>query len=410
MTGEQLTEQMLVLIAQVQDKIAKSGEWVAPAELAARMGDGFVGAMLGGPSGVEAIGELGEGERQVALARKTILDRVGENVRLLAAHVPQILAITKPRYRNRDVFTSGFPDFQLETVDGHQIVEVKTMQSPAETVVQDAVQQTQLYLAMLEDDLVSDAVLSLQSALDLQRDFPDRAGHLLGVDRIDDKELRQFYERAHLSVPTPPSGSVFLPRQARLIPVARGLEGFRGVAVEIWKIRRAAVAEGKLPYVERSPALCHRCAFRKLCEEGESLELVPPAPLAFALGEVEVGEWKEPSRIPALRKQMGQMVRDAHEKGRGGADFTDEWQRTFELAHYEEEVNEGKRLHAIYREFPDLFEKWGGEGVAHDRRLKQSTHIYYRTDPRKARNVAPGPDLLKSETETLQKVKKRWNL
>jgi hypothetical protein len=410
MTGEQLTEQMLALIAQVQDKIAKSGKWVAPADVAAEMGDEFVEEELGGLSEEEALEELEEGERQVAQARKTILDRVGENVRLLAAHVPRILTITKPRYRNRDVFTSGFPDFQLETVDGHQIVEVKTLQRPPETVVQDAVQQTQLYLAMLEDDVVSDAVLSLGSALDLLRNSRKQAARLLSVDRVDDQELRRLFKSANLAVPTPPRGLVFLPRQARLVPVDRGLEGFRGVAVEIWKIKHAAVVDGKLPYVERSPALCHRCAFKKHCEEGESLELVPPAPLAFALGEVEVGELKEPSRIPALRDQMEQMIRDAHDKGRGGADFTEEWRQTYDLARYEQEVNEGKRLHAIYREFPDLFEKWGGEGVAHDRRLKQSTHIYYRTDPRKARNVAPGPDLLKGETETLQTVKKRWKL
>jgi hypothetical protein len=181
--------------------------------------------------------------------------------------------------------------------------------------------------------------------------------------------------------------------------------------VEIWKIKRAAVVEGRLPYVERSAELCHRCGFSKYCEEGEDLELVPPAPLAFALGEVSVGEWNEPSRIQPLRKRMSDVILDAYLKlGVRDVSFDEEFSRAYELARYEDEVNEGKRLHAIYREFPDVFEKWGGEGVAHDRRLKQASHIYYRTDPRKARSWALHPELLKGEAEVLRNVKKRWKI
>jgi hypothetical protein len=257
---------------------------------------------------------------------------------------------------------------------------------------------------MLKDKLVSDAVLSLGSTLDLFQSYPRRAAHLLGIHGLRKNKLWELGQRTNLTVPPPPQGLIFLPRQTRLERVGRGLDGFRATAVEIWKIKRAAFAERRLPYVERVPELCRRCVFKKHCKEGTSPEVAAPAPLAFAAGEAEVGMPKEWSRIQRLREKLDE---DIFSSDLPIEDFGQDLDRADILVEQARGTSEKKRLHAIYREFPQVFDQWGGEGILQDPQLKRSTHLYYRTAP----ESIEGPRRpVKGERPVLRRVRKRWHL
>jgi len=415
--GERLTEEMLELIAQVQEEVAARRGRFSRAEVVEALGgedvEGLIGeAMdweeeLGEEEGEEAevgmdVGEV-EGRRVVRSFRRHIMD----SVRLLAEHLPRILSFTRPRYRNRDVFAVGFPDFQVETDEGHFLVEVKSVGERGKSEVGKAVFQTKFYLAMLEDSMVSD---SLFDALDLVRADRETALRLLGVDRLDSGLLREMSSWAGIRVPPPPRGLVFLPRQGHLEVVERGIEGFRSVAAEIWKIKRAALVEGVLPHVEPSE-VCRRCPYRRHCEEGESLEPAVPAPLVFASAEAELEEagWDRALGESRLEPLMERMRREA---GAARWELYEYFARARMLLSKERRL---RRMHALYREFPDWFDRWGGEAVAHDPRLAQAAHTFYRTRrPRYLGESGEEESLAyrywREEVGLLRRVRRRWRL
>jgi hypothetical protein len=185
--------------------------------------------------------------------RKNFTTLLGDLINTL----PKIKAVYKPTLRNADFCSLGMPDFLLETEEGNLIIEVKNVAN-LKKAVSEGVFELQFYRSLIEDESVS-------------------------VTEWGREELFR------------PSKCVLVcPRQGLVREIRDPFPSYREIATEIWKIKRAALVEGKLPETRPVSSICGRCGFKRFCKEGESLEKAKPLPLIYEVARNEAGEkfWK----------------------------------------------------------------------------------------------------------------------
>jgi hypothetical protein len=238
--------------------------------------------------------------------------------------LPKMISVYKPTLRNRDTCSLGIPDYQVETIEGHVLIEVKNLDDLGRAVNEG--RDNLLYYNSLIGDLE------------------------LGDSRWWSSKL-----------PRPLKSLVVVPRWGALSEVDEPIPNFRNIAVEIWKIKRAALVEGVLPDTKPEPTVCRRCLFKRSCEKKrtEELELSKPLPLIYAVAEHEA----KPEKIK-LEEPKGFW--EAYFNLRGKAETGNEEAR-MALNRMEDYLKmlwakkEEERVKLVYRTMPEEFENWGGQ-------------------------------------------------
>lgn len=397
MSGEELTEEILEIIASVQVDRSK-GEYVEVLEKRPRIVEqdleDLVEAMETEEPELSTVGEGGPLPERVARSVEGVVDSAVSRafsafkmiddvqayeemlkkqmregfLKLLSGMIeklPKIRAVYKPILRNRDTCSLGRPDYYIETTEGPVLVEVKNMEH-MERAMEEGEANLLFYGSLLADLELSDSV---------------------------------WYGG---KLPRPVKSLVVIPRWGVVREVSRLIPNFREVAVEIWKIKRAALIEGALPEITPVSTICKRCQYRRFCEEqrSEKLELARPIPLIYAIAESEAKEHKE--QLEVLRPPQGfwDAYLDLSRRVKSGDEHAEvmlnkmrEYLEWFHLRELDE------RAKLLYRVMPNEFDEWGGPYF-----LKS----HYR-------NVAVAAHSLFSQHESdvkavLRVARRRWNI
>ncbi|MEM3665230.1 MAG: hypothetical protein QXW47_09990 [Candidatus Jordarchaeales archaeon] len=181
----------------------------------------------------------------------------------LLEDIPKIIAVYKPVLRNRDICSLALPDYQVETVEGHVLIEVKNMWD-----LKQALKEGKLNL-FFYNFLLSDLELG-DSTWELEK------------------------------LPTPVSSFLVVPRHGVVREIKSIMPNFREIAVEIWKIKRAALVERVLPDTWPVASVCKKCQYRLFCkkEKTEQLEDTKPIPLIYTLAKHEAEKEEQQLSCP----------------------------------------------------------------------------------------------------------------
>lgn len=238
--------------------------------------------------------------------------------------IPKIEAVYKPKLRNRDTCSLGIPDYQVETVQGHILIEVKNMQN-LDAALDEGREDLLYYNSLLADLELGDSIWSWDK------------------------------------LPNPAKSLIVIPRYGIVKEVLEPIPNFREIAVEIWKIKKAALVDGVLPDIKPAPSVCNRCQYRRFCEKKRIKQLEParPIPLIYAVAEHEAGEnVKKSIGLPTGFWITYSELRRRAEQGDGEAraklNRMDEYLNWLYEKHREEEAK------AVYRAMQDEFDSWGG--------------------------------------------------
>jgi hypothetical protein len=241
--------------------------------------------------------------------------------------IPKILAVYKqPVLRNRDTCSLGFPDYQVETEKGHILIEVKNLAN--------------LSMAIHE---AKDSLLYYNSLL-------------------ADQELGDSVWRSML-LPSPAKSLIVIPRQGVVKEALEPIPNFREIAVEIWKIKRAALVDGVLPDVRQVSSVCRRCRYKRLCEKMkvEQIEPAKPLPLIYAIAEYEVEEEHKPPAYSDLPSDFWKVYLELKRRvGEGDEKAKDELNRMDEYLNWLHLKRQEDVCKVLYRVMPDEFDSWGG--------------------------------------------------
>lgn len=244
--------------------------------------------------------------------------------------IPKIEAVYKPILRNRDTCSLGIPDYQIETTQGCILIEVKNM-------------------------------YNLDAALNEGRDNLLYYNSLLADLELGDSI---WYGG---KLPNPVKSLIVIPRHGVVEEVLGSIPNFREIATEIWKIKRAALVDGVLPYTIPVPPVCGRCQYRRFCrkKKTEQLELAKPMPLIYALAKHEVREGAMPRlaiELPAgFHEAYSELMRRAQqgdELAKSKLNYMDEYLRQLHKRRFHERLEEEAKV--IYRAMQDEFDNWGG--------------------------------------------------
>jgi hypothetical protein len=242
--------------------------------------------------------------------------------------VPKVLAVYKPVLRNRDTCSLGYPDYQVETEKGHLLVEVKNI-ADLNRAIHEAKDNLLYYNSLLADRELADSVC-------------------LGR-----------------SLPSPARSLIVIPRQGVVKEFLESIPNFREIAVEIWKIKRAALVDGVLPDVKPASSVCRRCRYRRFCEKMkvEQIEHAKPLPLIYAMAEHELEEVEKhrhqiyldmPSGFWETYSELRRRVEEDDEEAKYDLNRMNEYLNWLHLKHQEDMCK------ALYRAMPDDFDSWGG--------------------------------------------------
>jgi hypothetical protein len=257
--------------------------------------------------------------------------------------IPKVLAVYRPVLRNRDTCSLGYPDYQVETEEGHILVEVKNL-AKLSRALKEARDHLLYYNSLLAD-----------------REFGDT-----------------IWWRE--SLPRPFKSLIVVPRHGVVEEFSKVIPNFRDIAVEIWKIKKAALIDGVLPDVKQVPWICKRCGYKRLCEEMRAKKLEPakPLPLIYAIAEHEVGEVR-PKFIPpppgfwdAYHKLM-EKAREGDKKAEENLKKMGEYLDWLYSKQWEDVCK------ALYRAIPNEFDNWGGLDFLRKNFLKimNTAHMFY---------------------------------
>ena len=263
--------------------------------------------------------------------------------------VPKVLAVYKPVLRNRDTCSLGFPDYQVETEKGHMLLEVKNV-ADLSRAIQGAKDDLLYYNSLLADQELGDS-LWLGRAL-----------------------------------PTPVTSLIVLPRQGVVKEVLEPIPNFRDVAVEIWKIKRAALVNRVLPDVRRVSSVCGRCGYRKFCEKMmvKQIEPAKPLPLVYAMAKYELEDVEKPMRQVSLDvpsafwraySELRRKVAEGDEKAKEDLNKMTEYLNWLHLKRQEDICK------ILYRSMPNEFDSWGGLNFLRENfsRVTAIAHMLYPT-------------------------------
>ena len=257
--------------------------------------------------------------------------------------IPKVLAVYRPVLRNRDTCSLGYPDYQVETEEGHILVEVKNL-------------------------------AKLSKALKEARD------HLLYYNSLlADREFGDTIWWRE-SLPRPFKSLIVVPRHGVVEEFSKVMPNFRDIAVEIWKIKRAALIDGALPDVKQIPWICKCCGYKRLCEEMRAKKLEPakPLPLIYAIAEHEVGEVR-PKFIPPLPgfwdayHKLMEKAQEGDKKAEENLKKMSEYLDWLYSKQWEDVCK------ALYRAIPNEFDNWGGLDFLRKNFLKimNTAHMFY---------------------------------
>jgi hypothetical protein len=258
--------------------------------------------------------------------------------------LPKIVAVYKPVLRNRDICSLACPDYQVETEKGGILLEVKNVADLSRAICE-ATDDILYYNSLLADRELGDSTW-------------------LG---------RQL--------PKPTTSLIVIPRHGVVKEVSERIPNFRDVAVEVWKIKRAALVEGVLPYVRRVSSVCGRCGYKRFCEKMrvEQLEPAKPLPLIYAIAEAE--KFSELNRLhadypPGFWRAYFELKKKAElgdEKAKEELRKMVEYYSRLHLKHQEEACK------LLYNTMPDEFDSWGGLNFLKEnfKKLKTTAHILY---------------------------------
>ena len=176
-------------------------------------------------------------------------------------------------------------------------------------------------------------------------------------------------------LPQPSKSLLIVPRFGVIKEVDDKIPNYRETAIEIWKIKRAAIVEGKLPHVVPVSTLCKRCSFKKYCQEGESLEKAKPLPLLYAIAYQEAEKEIERIRREVFKLPNGFLhayftLEKEAEKGNHEALRKLELLETYRMQRIR--ILEEKEQQMVFRSLTNEFEHWGGIKILRDYYLKIS--------------------------------------
>ena len=268
--------------------------------------------------------------------------------------VPKVLAVYKPVLRNRDTCSLGYPDYQVETEEGHILIEVKNAANLS-MAIHEAKDSLVYYNSLLADRELGDSV----------------------------------WLRGPL--PSPAKSFIVIPRQGVVEEVLEPIPNFREIAVEIWKIKRAALVDGVLPDVRRVSSVCGRCKYKRFCEKMKVEQIGPtkPLPLIYAIAEYEIEDVEEhkppaysdlPSGFWKAYLELERRVREGDEKAKDELNRMDEYLNWLRLKRQEDVCK------ALYRAIPDEFDSWGGLNFLKENYVRV-TAIAHRLYPHHEDNV-----------------------
>jgi len=258
--------------------------------------------------------------------------------------VPKVLAVYKPILRNRDTCSLGFPDYQVETEKGHILLEVKNA-ADLSRAIREAKDDLLYYNSLLADRELGDSVW-------------------LGT-----------------TLPTPVRSLIVVPRQGVVKEVLEPIPNFRGIAVEIWKIKRAALVDGVLPDVRRVSSVCSRCGYRKFCEKMKVDQIGPakPLPLLYAMAMYELEDRHRlfhldvPAGFWGAYSELKRKVEDGDKKAEEALNKLTEYLNWLHLKQQEDICK------AVYKAMPDEFDSWGGPNFLKEnfQRVRSVAHTLY---------------------------------
>lgn len=329
-SGEKLTEQILEIIANIQAE--KSLEKVEVLTKRGKREEEIIQrlAKIGRSSDFEKhqIGKLGKAlvkltvekafetedvsKEYVEQYKREIIQKTSQKFSNLVGEVyaklPKIKSVYKPVLKNRDFCSLGYPDFQIDSEEGPILIEVKNWAS-----INSSLKQGQMDL-LYYNSILTDKILSAST----------------------------YYSE---KLPLPTRSLLIVPRSGLVKEINDKIPKYRETAIEIWKIKKAAIVEGKLPHVNLDPSICRRCGFKKYCKEGESLEKAKPLPLLYAVAYQEAEK-----EIENIRKKILHFPSNL-------------WQAYFTFK---------KEQQILYRTLTNEFEKWGGMKTIENYHLKIS--------------------------------------
>ena len=276
--------------------------------------------------------------------------------------IPKIEVVYKPTLRNRDTCSLGFPDYQVETPEGHVLIEVKNLK-------------------------------------DLGRALNEGRGDLLFYNSLI-ADLKLGDSISHFGkLPTPVKSLIVIPRKGVVKEVREKIPSFRKIAVEIWKIKRAALIDHVLPDINPVQSICKRCQYKKFCEKGkiENLELAKPIPLIYSIAEYETKDKKINLKMPPnfwrTYSKLRIKAKAGDKKAVTALSKMDEYIKWFES------MSEKRRLETLYKAMPNEFDQWGGLKFLKEQyqRIAYISHRLY--------------SLYEEDIEIVLRVaKKRWNI
>ena len=278
--------------------------------------------------------------------------------------LPPIKSVYKPTLKNRDVCSFGYPDFQLDTDEGHMLIEVKNV-ADLKRAIEEGRFNLLYYNSLLVDEILGTSVFQCES------------------------------------LPKPIKSILVVPRHGHIEIVSGIYPNFREIASEIWKIKRAAMVEGKLPDVSPEKSICKRCKFKKFCKEGESLDESKPIPLVYTVAFEEVKdkieETKRKIRVPpGFYEACLKLLKEAR-KGSIEAKKKLELMDAYRLQLIHKHSEESCRL--VYKEMPNEFDAWGGIEFLKDNYAKISAISNQLFPPHERRRK-----------EIIRVAKRRWKI
>jgi len=356
LSGEKLTEQILEIIASVQAE--KSGEMV---EVLTERGSDESKIIrklsklitLDEKAGLREVGKelvsltvkkafetdagIQEeyGKRIIQETSRKFMNLMGD----LYNKFSKIKSVYKPVLKNRDICSLGYPDFQVDTEQGQVLIEVKNWAN-LNSAISEGKHDLLYYNSLLKDKM-------------------------LGASTHISEKL-----------PTPINSILVIPRHGIIQKISDPIPKYREIAVEIWKIKRAAIVEKKLPYVKTEPSICKRCGFKKYChEEGETLEQAKPLPLISAIARKEAEEDLEKSRKEMLRLPNGFSVAYftlKKEAAKGNLKALEKMNALREFITQRHRTIIKKEIETLFKAMPNEFEEWGGKALLNNYYMKIS--------------------------------------
>ena len=256
--------------------------------------------------------------------KKEMKGRFLNTLKEMLEKMPKIKTVYKPTLRNRDTCSIGVPDYQVETSEGHILIEVKNWRN-LNGALREGKEDLLYYNSLLADSELGDSVW-------------------------------QFSE-----LPKPVKSLIVIPRWGTVEEVVEPIPNFREIAVEIWKIKRAALVEGVLPEINSNQSICKRCQYKRFCEKykSERLESTKPIPLIYAVARYEskVDEtvtFKTPPGFWNAYFKLKRKAEEGDEKSKLALNQMDEYLSWLHMKDREE------RAKVLYKATPGEFDDWGG--------------------------------------------------